>query len=172
MTLWRLGVVFSILSLLSFGGGNAIIPQLHADVVEQTHWITTAEFSRFFALARLAPGPTMNMSTLIGYSVGGVLGALVATAALFVPAGLVVFGMGRVWRRFEGHPWRARFALGLGPVIVGLIRAGIPAIAPGAIAGPTTIALALIATILLLATKINQSLLIAAGGAIGYFLLR
>jgi chromate transporter len=172
MLLWRLAAVFSVLSIFSFGGGNAIIPQLHADAVDRTHWITAAEFSRFFALARLAPGPTMNMATLIGFAVAGALGALIATAALFVPAGLIVYALGRVWRRFEDHPWRQRFALGLGPVVVGLIWAGVPAIAPGAIAGPTTIALALIATILLLSTNMNQSLLIAAGGAVGYFLLR
>ena len=82
----RLALVFTILSVLGFGGGNAIIPQMHHDVVERFHWVTSQQFSQDFALARLAPGPTTTMSALIGYSVAGVPGAVVATAGVLALA--------------------------------------------------------------------------------------
>ena len=42
--LLNLAVVFIILSIFGFGGGNAIIPQMHHDVVDRFHWITSQQF--------------------------------------------------------------------------------------------------------------------------------
>jgi chromate transporter len=170
--IWNLTAVFASLSFLSFGGGNALVPQMYADAVERYHWVSPTEFSRFFALARLAPGPTMNMSALIGYAVAGYPGAIVATAALFVPAALIVFFLGRAWHRLQGHPWRNRFAAAFAPVVLGLIWAGIPPIAKGAVNDVPTIALAVVAGLLLYFTRLNQAILILAAGAIGFFALR
>lgn len=168
MILRQLALVFGILSFLSFGGGNAVIPQLHADAVEQQHWIDSAEFSRFFALARLAPGPTMQMSALIGYAVAGLAGAVVAISALFVPAALLVFWLGRVWGRLHGHPWRDRVAAGLGPVVLGLVWAGIPPVASGAIDGPATLAIAGVTTLVMLTTEVNQAVVVLGAGVLGW----
>ena len=110
MNLGRLALVFTILSLLGFGGGNAIIPQMHSDVVDSYHWITSAEFTRFFGLAKLAPGPTTTMAALVGFAVAGFVGATVATIAVFVPAGILCYAVGHVWERLRGNPWRERFA--------------------------------------------------------------
>ena len=53
----RMALVIATLSMLGFGGGNAVFPQLYTDSVDVYHWVTATEFSRYFALARLAPGP-------------------------------------------------------------------------------------------------------------------
>ena len=172
MNISRLALVFVVLSLLGFGGGNAIIPQMHADVVDKYHWITSAEFTRFYALGKLAPGPTTTMSALVGYAVAGIAGALIATVAVFVPAAVVVYVAGRAWDRFDGHPVRDRFAGAIKPVVLGLVWAGVVTLARGAADGPVTIALALAATVLLLRTDWNQSLLVLAAGVVGAFALR
>jgi chromate transporter len=172
MTLGRLALVFAVLSLLGFGGGSAIIPQMHTDVVERFGWISSADFARFFALARLAPGPTTTIAALVGWRVAGFLGATVATAAIFIPAALVVYVLGRLWQRLHGHPWRERFARGIAPVVLGLIWAGVAAIGSGALDGVATGAIALAATVLMLRTQINQSLLILAAGVVGAIVLR
>ena len=105
MNLGRLALVFTILSLLGFGGGNAIIPQMHSDVVDSYHWITSAEFTRFFGLAKLSPGPTTTMAALVGFAVSGWVGAIVATIAVFVPAGVLCYAVGHVWEKMRGNPW-------------------------------------------------------------------
>jgi chromate transporter len=172
MNLSRLALVFVVLSLLGFGGGNAIIPQMHADVVDRYHWISSAEFARFYALGKLAPGPTTSMAALVGYAVRGVLGAVVATVAVFVPAGILVFVAGRAWDRLRGNPWRDRFARAIKPVVLGLVWAGVVTLARGATTTPATIALALVATAVLLRTDWNQSLLVLAAGIVGAVALR
>jgi chromate transporter len=172
VTLARLALVFTILSLLGFGGGNAILPQMHADVVDKYHWITSAEFTRFFALGKLAPGPTTTMASLIGYAVLGLAGAVVATAAIFVPAAVVVFVAGHWWERLRGNPWRERFARAIRPVVLGLVWAGVATLARGAADGPVTIGLAVAAAVALLRTGWNQSVLVLAAGIVGAFALR
>jgi len=172
MVLWQLAAVFGVLSLLSFGGGNAIVPQMYADGVVQHHWVTTTEFARFFALGRLAPGPTMNMSALLGWRAAGLAGAAVAAAALFVPAGIIVYALGRLWRRLHGNAWRDRIAAGFAPVVAGLIWASIPPVAGGAITNVATIVIAALAAVLMLTTKVNQALVVLGAGALGFAFLR
>jgi chromate transporter len=172
MNLWNLAGVFALLSIFSFGGGNATVPQMFADSVQRYHWITAGEFARFFALGKLAPGPTLTMGTLIGYAVAGLSGAAVATAALLVPAGAITYALGRLWHRLQGWPWRERFARCIGPVVLGLIWAGGVAVAQGGLDGPATIAIAAAATAVMLATRVNQALLMLAAGVIGAVVFR
>ncbi len=168
----RLALVFTVLSVLGFGGGNAIIPQMHADAVDRFHWITSPDFARFYGLARLAPGPTTTMSALVGYAVAGFAGAVVATLAVFVPAAFLVMAAGHWWERLRGNPWRDRVATAIKPVVLGLVWAGVVTLASGATDAPATIALALVAAIVLLVTSWNQALLVLAAGALGAFVLR
>jgi chromate transporter len=172
VNLARLALVFALLSLLGFGGGSAIIPQMHADVVDRYHWISSADFARFFALGKLAPGPTTSMAALVGYAVSGALGAVVATAAIFLPAGVLVFCVAHFWERLRGNPWRERFARAVAPVVLGLIWAGVVTLARGAADAPVTIVVAVVAAVVLLRTNWNQSLLVLAAGIVGAFALR
>jgi chromate transporter len=172
MTLGRLAFVFAVLSLLGFGGGNAIIPQMHADVVDRFGWITSADFTRFYALGRLAPGPTTTMAALVGYAVAGFTGAVIATAAVFVPAGLLVYAAGHAWGRLHGNPWRDRFARAIKPVVLGLIWAGVVTLARGATDTPVTIVLALVAAVVMLRTEWNQALVVLGAGVVGAVALR
>jgi chromate transporter len=167
MTLARLAMVFGILSLLGFGGGNAIIPQMHHDVVEHYHWITSAQFTRYYALGKLAPGSTTSMSALVGYAVAELPGAIVAVLAVFVPAAVVVHVAGTWWHALSGHPWRNRLGRAIRPVVLGLIWAGVATLARGTAHSLMSILLIGGATLLLLFTRWNQSLFVLAGGAIG-----
>ncbi len=71
MILITLAIVFTQLSLLAFGGGPAILPEMQHQVVEVHHWLTAAEFSTMFAMAQAAPGPNMMVVPLVGWIVGG-----------------------------------------------------------------------------------------------------
>ena len=54
----RLVVLFGSLSLVSFGGGNTVIPAMHREAVVSQHWLTDRQFADLFALAQAAPRPT------------------------------------------------------------------------------------------------------------------
>jgi chromate transporter len=145
---------------------------MHSDVVERLHWIDAEQFSRFVALATLAPGPLLNIGALIGYTVAGLPGAAVASAALYLPAAAIVFVAGRMWQRFAGHPWRERFALGLGPVVVGLFWAGVFAIARGGVTEPVTLGIAVVVGLLAVWTRINQALMVLGAAVVAVIALR
>lgn len=170
--LLRLASVFTVLSLLGFGGGRAIIPQMYADTVLQNHWISAAEFARFFAISKLAPGPTTLTGTLIGYSVAGIAGSLVAMLALYTPSSLLCYGLGLMWDRFRERDWRTALVRAVAPVVVGLVWAGASAVAQGGLTVPPTYAIAAGVTALMLATRISTTFLILGAGVAGALLLR
>jgi chromate transporter len=169
--LLQLAAVFIVLSIFGFGGGNAIIPQMHHDVVDRFHWVTSQQFSQDFALARLAPGPTTTMSALIGYSVAGVPGAVVATAGVFVPAMAIATVVGTLYLRLGDHPVRQIIAKAIGPIVMGLVWAGAWTIASGAVFNWLTAAVAVVIFIMTLRTKINASLMILGAGVVGALFL-
>ena len=118
-----LALQFLLLSLLSIGGANAIIPEMHLRAVEIEHWMTDADFSQMFALSQAAPGPNVLIVSLIGWKVAGVAGALVAMGAMCGPSSLLTYGVAHVWDRFRDAPLRIAIQRALAPVTVGLILA-------------------------------------------------
>lgn len=87
---------FSAFSLVAFGGINALLPSLLNLSVYQEHWIDLQTFADYFAIAQAAPGPNFMTVTLIGWHVGGVLGALLATFAIAWPSSLLVYFLQRL----------------------------------------------------------------------------
>jgi chromate transporter len=122
-TLATLAVQFAILSLLAFGGANAVIPEIHRQSVAVHQWMSDQDFAALFALAQAAPGPNFMISALVGLKAAGLPGALIATVAFCAPSCLLAFWTVKVWDRNRGAPWRAALAGGLAPVTVGLIAA-------------------------------------------------
>src|SRR5690242_6628716 len=104
-SLVALAVVFAPLSLLSFGGGNAVLADIAQQSIVVRHWTSEREFADLFALSRAAPGPGSMLATLIGWRVAGIGGALVATIAFYLPSALLVFAAARLWGRWRGSFW-------------------------------------------------------------------
>jgi chromate transporter len=122
-TLLALLSQFAVLSLLAFGGANAVVPEIHRQAVSVHHWMSDADFSALFAIAQAAPGPNFMISTLVGWKAAGVAGGIVATLAMCVPSSLLTFWVAKVWDRYRETRWRRALAAGLAPVTVGLVAA-------------------------------------------------
>lgn len=114
---------FAIISLLSFGGANAVLPEMHRQTVELREWVTEHQFADMFAMSQIVPGPNVMVVTLIGYQVAGFLGALVATLAMCGPTAVLAYLLGRLWDQVKGAHWRSLVEAGLAPVSVGLVAA-------------------------------------------------
>ncbi len=119
-----LALVFAPLSLLSFGGGSAIIPEIQHQTVNAQHWMSGSDFADLFGLSRAAPGPSTLIVALIGWQVAGFAGALVATIAIFLPSSLLGYAVGAWWRRSRSTRLGAAIEQGMAPVAVGLFFAG------------------------------------------------
>jgi chromate transporter len=163
--------VFAPLSFLSVGGGQSIISGIHGQVVSVHHWMSNVQFLNLFALSRMAPGPGTLLVTLIGWQVGGWAGAILASAAIFIPSSLLVYLLAKLWEKQRGAPWQRAVEVGLAPIAAGMILASSFILLRPAEGGPLAWIVALGSCVLLLWTKISPFLLMAAG-AIVFLLLR
>ncbi|MDB5450343.1 MAG: chromate transporter [Phenylobacterium sp.] len=123
---------FAILSLAAFGGASTIAPPLRELAVWRRHWMSDTEFLQLYAVARAAPGPNILIASAIGWKVAGVVGLLVATAAILLPSSIVCLALGRLAVRYEHTRFVQALKQGLAPVAVGLILASGVAIARAA----------------------------------------
>jgi chromate transporter len=112
---------FLVLSLVAFGGANAVVPEMHRQAVELRHWMSDRQFADLFAIAQAAPGPNVMISTLIGWKVAGIGGALLATLAMCGPSCLIAYFAAGVWERNREAAWRIAVGAGLAPLTVGLV---------------------------------------------------
>jgi chromate transporter len=126
--LFGLVAVFVPLSLLSFGGGQAIIADIQYQTVTVHNFLSNREFTDMYAISRAAPGPSTLIAALIGWQVQGLWGAIVATLAIYIPSSIVVYRATHWWHNNPNSPWRKALAKGLAPIAVGLIFAGIVAV--------------------------------------------
>jgi chromate transporter len=166
-TVATLAVLFAQLSLLAFGGGNAVLPEMQRQVVEVHHWMTAQDFAALYALAQAAPGPNMLVSTLIGWHVAGLAGALAATFGLTLPSCALTMAVSTAWYRFRDAPWRRTVQAGLTPVTVGLITAGAALLCQTTSVNWRFGLLTAVATVLFIATRVHPLLVLAAAAALG-----
>lgn len=87
----KLILVMLKIGAVTFGGGYAMIAILRDEFVDRRGWLTSEDFLDIVAIAESTPGPiAVNMATYIGYTVGGVLGSVLATLALCLPAFVII----------------------------------------------------------------------------------
>lgn len=166
-TLLSLALVFAPLSLLSFGGGGAILADIEHQAVAVHGWVGPREFADLFAISRAAPGPGTMLSALVGYEAAGIAGAVVAAAALYLPSCLLTFVVARLWERWQGSPWHAAVERGLQPIAAGLVLSGGIAVLR---AGPQSslfwLATAAATAIICRWPRLHPLVLFAAGGTL------
>jgi chromate transporter len=87
----KLFFVFLKIGAFTFGGGYAMIPLIHKEIVEKYGWITDEEMLDMLAIAESTPGViAVNSSTFVGYRVGGMLGATLATLGVVLPSLIII----------------------------------------------------------------------------------
>jgi chromate transporter len=174
---WVLILVFAPLSLMSFGGGQAIVADMQHQTVDVHQWMSGREFVDLFALSRAAPGPSTLIAALIGWQVAGLAGAIVATLAIYIPSSIAVYGAVRWWHASKDSPWRGILERGPRSGRGGLVFAGAWAVLVkvNEMQNVTTVALQLFTTMvaagLLIGTRIGVYSIMAAAALI-YALLQ
>jgi chromate transporter len=163
----QLAVLFTQLSLLAFGGGNTILPEMQRQVVDVHHWMTAENFTALFALAQAAPGPNLMIVPMVGWHVAGLSGMLVSSFAKFVPSSLVVIVVMRLWDRFKDKPWRAVAQAGIFPVTVGLLAASAALITEASVEGWLLGAIAAVVAVLGWRTRLHPLWLLLGGALVG-----
>jgi chromate transporter len=137
-----MGLVFFKIGAVAFGSGTTIIPLIQADVVDTQHWLTLNQFADGIALGQVTPGPFLITAAFVGYKMGGVFGATLATFAMFSPS----FVMTLIFTEAFSHVRDLRVIRGaLAGVLasfVGLLAVVVLQLGTVALKGPATFALA------------------------------
>jgi chromate transporter len=163
----HIAILITVLSLLAFGGANAIVPELHRQVVEVMGAMTDADFTNLFALAQTAPGPNVMILSLVGWRLAGAAGLAVAAAASVIPTSALALAAGRfLSRRGDSRGLKAVRA-GLVPLAIGLILASGFVLARAADRDLLSLVITILAALALLLTKLNPVWLMAAAAGIG-----
>jgi chromate transporter len=122
-TLIQIARVFSLLSLVSIGGANAVLPEIRRQAVDVQGWMNDAAFANLFAISHAAPGPNIILVSLIGWQLAGLAGLMVATLAIMIPSCSLAFVVSRAVTRWSDQRWVGLLKEGLVPVALGLILA-------------------------------------------------
>ena len=119
----RLYLEFVKIGLFSVGGGLATLPFLQ-DLGARTGWFTSADISNMIAVSESTPGPIgVNMATYTGYTVGGILGGVIATLGLITPAIVVIMIISKLLEKFKENKYVGGAFYGLRAVSIALIAA-------------------------------------------------
>ncbi|WP_185900020.1 chromate efflux transporter [Aeromonas veronii] len=140
---------------LVFGGGHVVLPLLQESV---GHTLNEQPFLTGYSLAQLVPGPMFTLATYLGAQLQPempMLGALLATLALFAPGFLLLWAVGPCWQQWLAQPRLAGAVTGINAAVVGLLLAALyQPVWQSAVLAPTDLALAAIGFYLLRVVKL------------------
>jgi chromate transporter len=121
--LFDLALTMLRVDLFAFGGGFASVPLMQNEVVNVHQWLDTQTFIDGIALGQVTPGPIVITATFVGYMVAGFAGAVVATAAIFLPSFVILVLVEPHFDRFRRNRWFRKAITGILLSFVGLLLA-------------------------------------------------
>ena len=176
ITLTALSLFFLKVGATLFGSGYVLVSYLDAGLVEQRGWLTKPQLLDAVAVGQVTPGPLLTTATFVGYVLGyraygsygaAVAGAVLATAAIFLPAFVFIAALGKVLPRLGASP-AARGALdAASAAVVALIVVVTLNLAAGALRSPGSVVIAGGAAIALLVWDVNATWVMLAAAVIG-----
>ncbi len=150
-----------------YGSGYVLLAFLQTDLVNQLHWLTSQQLIDAIAIGQVTPGPVFTTATFIGYVLGGVPGALVATLGIFLPSFVFVAISSPIIPHLRNSIWAAGFLDGANVASLGLMAGVTLQLGQAALIDPLTIGIALVSAILLFRFKVNSTWLIVGSAVIG-----
>jgi chromate transporter len=167
VSLAQLFLTFFTIGLVFFGGGFVLVPVLHQTLVGKLGWLSSQEFIDGVAISNLTPGPISVLATFAGYRLRGVAGALVASAALYLPATVLMLILCHGYERLKDREETQAFLAGVTPAVVGLVISTAVLLGFGTLHSWRGFAFAAFALVLLRGWKLHPALILALGAIAG-----
>lgn len=118
----QLFLSFLQIGALSFGGGYAAMPLIQAQIVTKHQWLSMTEFTNLVTIAEMTPGPiAVNSATFVGTKIGGIPGALVATAGCILPSCILVILIAKLYLKYKNLSVLQSVLGSLRPAVVAMI---------------------------------------------------
>lgn len=131
--LWDIGVFFSQLAVVTFGGAYAVLAYMAQEAVSGFGWLEAGEMVDGLGLAETTPGPLILVTQFVGYLaafrapepfspfVAGLLGAGLTTWVTFAPCFLWIFTFAPWMDRLQRSPALKGGLAGVTAAVVGVI---------------------------------------------------
>jgi chromate transporter len=128
-----IGVFFSKLSVVSFGGAYALLAYMAQQAVETYGWMTAPEMVDGLGLAETTPGPLILVTQFVGFLaafrnaapfspiIAGLLGAAMTTWVTFVPSMLWIFAGAPFVERLRANRQLSGALAAITAAVVGVI---------------------------------------------------
>ncbi len=120
MSLFDLLGMFLFYTLVTFGNALVMFPILRQELVINRHVITGDQLLYAFAVARVTPGLFNLYVTTIGYMLFGVVGAILSTIIIALPA-FIIIPLHKLYDRVRGNRFMIHFVIGITATSIGLI---------------------------------------------------
>jgi chromate transporter len=167
LSLGSLFLVFVKTGAVVFGSGYVLLAFLRADLVVHRGWLTDSQLLDAVAVGQLTPGPVFTTATFIGYVLGGLPGAIVATIAIFLPAFLLVAASGPLVPRIRGSKIAGSFLDGVNVASLALMAVVAWQLGRASLIDIETGLLAAASVVALLRFRLNSAWLVLAGASLG-----
>ena len=163
----RLCWFFLKVGAVLYGGGYVLFAFVEHGLVRDHHWLTQQQVLDAIAVGQFTPGPVLSTATFIGYLLGGVWGAAVATVAIFLPSFFYVAALGPILPKLRRSVWMAAFLDSVNVCAVALMAVVTIRLSAGALRGWPMLVIAGSALAVLLKWKINPAWVVLGGGLTG-----
>lgn len=164
----QVGLFFLKLGAVLYGGGYVLLAFLEQGLVQQHAWLTHQQLLDSVAIGQLTPGPVFSTATFIGYILGGVRGAVVATVGIFLPSFFYIGLLAPVLFRLRKSPWMAAFLDSINVCAVALMAGVTFRLGADALRTWPAWVIMAVALAILLRWKVNPAWIVMGAGVAGF----
>ena len=154
-----------------YGGGYVLLAFLEQGLVQQHAWLTRQQLLDAVAIGQFTPGPVLSTATFIGYILGGIPGAVVATIGIFLPSFFYVALLAPLLFRLRQSVWIATFLDSVNVSAVALMAGVTVRLGIDALRGWPAVLISLASLAILLRWKISPAWIVLGGGIAGLLLV-
>jgi len=144
-----------------------MIALMQDQVVHQLHWVTAQEFLDGLALGQFTPGPILVVAAYIGYKAAGIAGAVVGTAAAFLPSFILMVVLLPLLDSVRKLAWIRAAMRGVGPAVIGVLGVSLVQLAPHALPDPFAVAILIATVAVLMIWRVGTLRAMFAGAGVG-----
>lgn len=171
--LFNLFLLFVKIGLVTIGGGYVMIPLLQKEFVDKRKLMETREFCDVMAIAQAGPGGVaINSSTVVGYKLAGIPGAVIATLGTILPSFVVIILLAIYLAYAKDSRVLKGFLAGASPAVVGVLLVGAYSLGKEVIEDLRGAFLAAGSFVAVIFFNIHPVLVIIIAGVCGYFCYR
>jgi chromate transporter len=160
-------LTFLKIGAVLYGSGYVLLAFLRADFVQRLGWLTETQLIDAIAVGQVTPGPVFTTATFLGYILGGIPGALLATVGIFLPAFVFVAITNPMIPRIRQSPWASSLLDGVNISSLGLMAGVTLQLGKAALVDPFAVLLAIASAVFLFRFRTNSTWLILGGGVAG-----